>query len=245
MPSSRFKVESFTHTQSGHAGTILGDAGYFLDDDPRLFDNAFFGINNLEATSMDPQQRQLLEVVYECFESAGVSLEAASAANVGCYVGNFTNDFQLMAVRDVDEEHRYTATGSGLTILANRINHVLNLSGPSLVLDTACSSALYALHLACSALARDDCTAAIVAGANLIQSPETFIAVSQAGVISPSSTCHSFDASADGYARAEGVGVLYLKRLSDAIRDNDPIRSVIRGTAVNRYEHILCVLKLK
>ena len=104
----------------------------------------------------------------------------------------------------------------------------------SLVIDTACSSSLYCLHVACAALDAGDCTAAIVAGVNLIQSPEQQLATMRAGVLSPSSTCHTFDESADGYGRGESVGVLYLKRLSDAIRDEDPIRSVIRGTAVNR-----------
>ena len=104
----------------------------------------------------------------------------------------------------------------------------------SLVVDTACSSSLYCLHTACTALDMGDCEAAVVAGVNLIQSPEQHIATMKAGVLSPTSTCHTFDAAADGYGRGESVGALYLKRLSDAIRDGDAIRSVIRGTAVNR-----------
>ena len=103
----------------------------------------------------------------------------------------------------------------------------------SLVIDTACSSSLYCLHVACTALANYECDAAIVAGANLIQSAEQHIATMKAGVLSPTSTCHTFDASADGYGRGEGIGALYVKRLSDAIRDGDPIRSVIRGSAIN------------
>jgi len=122
----------------------------------------------------------------------------------------------------------------GTTIIGNRISHVFNLKGPSFTLDTACSSSLYTLHLACAALDAGECESALVAGANLILSPEIHLGAVKAGILSNTSTCHSFDSSADGYERAEGVGSLYLKRLSDAIRDGDPIRSVIRGTAINR-----------
>ena len=138
-----------------------------------------------------------------------------------------------MQTKSVDELHRYSVTGMGPTILGNRISHAFNLLGPSLVLDTACSSTLYCLHVACAALEAGECEAALVAGANLVQSPEQHMSIMKAGVLSPTSTCHTFDAAADGYGRADGVGALYLKRLSDAIRDGDPIRSVIRATAVN------------
>lgn len=184
---------------------------------------------------MDPQQRNLLEVTYECLENAGVTLQQASGANIGCYVGNFTIDFQFIQGKDMEYAHRYTATGMGTTILANRISHAFNLKGPSVVLDTACSSSLYSLHAACNGLKMRECDAAIVAGANLIQSPEQQFGTAKAGVLSSTSTCHTFEASADGYGRAEGIGALYVKRLTDAIRDNDPVYSVIMGTAVNRF----------
>lgn len=106
------------------------DGGYFLQEDIREFEPSFFGINNLEATYMDPQQRKLLEVVYECFENAGAPLEKVSGANVGCYVGAFTMDFQLMQASDPMHFHRYSATGMGTTLLANRISHAFNLLGP-------------------------------------------------------------------------------------------------------------------
>ncbi|KIA75504.1 reducing type I polyketide synthase [Aspergillus ustus] len=234
IPKSRFNVDSF-YNESGmdRPGSVVTKGGYFLDGDIREFENSFFGINNLEATHMDPQQRKLLEVVFECLENAGVPLEQASGSNTGCYVGNFTFDFMVMQTRDADYMGRYSATGLGTTILANRISHVFNLQGPSLVLDTACSSSLYCLHVACMALEAHECDAAIVAGANLIQSVEQHIATMKAGVLSATSACHTFDTSADGYGRADGIGALYVKRLSDAIRDGDPIRSVVRGSAVN------------
>jgi acyl transferase domain-containing protein len=227
-------VDGFYHPKGNdRPGSINMRGGYFLQEDVRAFENGFFGINNVEATYMDPQQRKLLEVVYECFESAGVPLEKISGSNTGCYVGNFTIDFPVMQSRDVDELHRYTAIGGGSTILSNRISHAFNLTGPSFVLDTACSSSLYCLHTACAALEAGECDGAVVAAANLIQSIEQHASITKVGVLSQSSTCHTFDVTADGYGRADGVGALYLKRLSDAIRDGDPIRSVIRGTAVN------------
>ncbi|KAI1636396.1 putative polyketide synthase [Biscogniauxia mediterranea] len=182
---------------------------------------------------MDPQQRKLLEIVFECFESAGVSLDQVSGSNTGVYVGNFTHDYLMMQTRDPDYLHRYHATGSGTALLANRISHVFNLHGPSVTLDTACSSSIYSLHVAVAALKAGECDSAIVAGVNLIMTPETQVMGRKAGVLSPTSTCHTFDTSADGYGRAEGVNAVYIKRLSSALRDGDEIYAVIRGTAVN------------
>ena len=131
VPSSRFNTESFYHPQGlERAGSMNTKGGYFLKDDVRSFENSFFSINNLEATSMDPQQRKLLEVVFECFESAGVPLEKVSGSNTGCYVGNFTIDYQVMQTRDPEYLGRYNATGMGTTILGNRISHAFNLLGP-------------------------------------------------------------------------------------------------------------------
>ena len=233
IPKSRFNIDAFHHSKPGRSGSLPMRGGYFLSEDVRLFENSFFGINNLEATYMDPQQRKLLEVCFEGLESAGVKLEDVAGANIGCYVGSFTIDFQTMQSKDIEDVHRYSATGAGTTILSNRISHVFDLRGPSVTLDTACSSSLYCLHFACRALAQGDCDAAIVAAANLIQTPEQHMSTASAGVLSNTSTCHTFAADADGYGRADGISALYMKRLSDAIRDNDPIRSIVRGTAIN------------
>ncbi|KAI9690135.1 MAG: Type I Iterative PKS [Bathelium mastoideum] len=233
LPPSRYNAKGFYDAKPDMSDSISAPSGYFLNTDSRLFDNNFFGINNLEAKYMDPQQRQLLEVVYESFENAGITLDKLSSANVGCYVANFLADYQLAQSKGPELFHRYSATGMGITLLSNRISHAFNLKGPSVTLDTACSASLYALHMACAALARRECDAAIVAGANLIHSPESNIAISKTGFTSPDGICHTFDEKASGYGRAEGVGALFLKRLDDAIKDGDPIRSVVRGTAVN------------
>lgn len=131
IPSSRFNVDAFYHPKGvDRPGSMHTTGGYFLQEDPRAFDPDFFGISPIEATYMDPQQRKLLELVFEAFESAGASLDEVSGSNVGCYVGNFTVDFQVMQTRDPEYLHRYSATGMGTTILANRISHTFNLKGP-------------------------------------------------------------------------------------------------------------------
>ncbi|KAJ5101225.1 polyketide synthase [Penicillium angulare] len=236
VPSSRFNNDAYMGGQDEPA-TSVGGGGYFLKDDIRQFDNQFFGINNRETADMDPQQRNLLEVVFECFESAGYSLSKLSGAQVGCYVATWALDYASLQTKDVECATRYSGTGSGTAILANRVAYAFNLKGPSCTIDTACSASTYALHHALSAVRNRDCDSAVVAGINLIQSPDLHVAVSRLGVLSSTSMCHTFDTSADGYGRAEGVNALYIKRLSDAIRDGDPIRSIIRGTAVNSNGH--------
>ncbi|OJZ89749.1 hypothetical protein ASPFODRAFT_183092 [Aspergillus luchuensis CBS 106.47] len=233
VPPSRYNAAAYYHPDADRPGSINSTGGYFIQEDIHAFENVFFGINNLEATSMDPQQRKLLEVTYEALENAGVPLEKVHGSNTGVYVGNFTNDYLNMQYKDPEYSSRYTATGTGLAVLANRITHCFDLRGPSHVVDTACSSSLYALHSACLALDVGDCDAAVVAAANLIQSPEQQMVAVKAGVLSPDAMCHTFDEKANGYARAEGVSAVYLKRLGDALSDGDPVRSVIRGTAVN------------
>ncbi|PWY81621.1 polyketide synthase [Aspergillus sclerotioniger CBS 115572] len=233
VPKDRYNTDAFYHPDVERPGSINSTGGYFIQEDIRAFDNAFFGINNPEARDMDPQQRKLLEVVYEAFENAGVPQEHLQGSQTGVFVGNFTNDHLIMQLKDPEYVSRYSATGLNTTILANRITHSFDLHGPSLTVDTACSASLYAFHLACLSLDAHDCTAAIVASANLIQSPEQQISITKAGTLSPDSVSHTFDESANGYGRAEAVSAVYLKRLGDAVRDKDPIRSIIRGTATN------------
>ncbi|KAI0895264.1 putative polyketide synthase [Annulohypoxylon nitens] len=233
VPAQRFNINGFYNKDDSRAGVMSADGGYFLNEDVRQFDNTFFGINNLEATYLDPHQRKLLEVAYECFESAGLSMEDVSGTNTGVYVSNFTVDYTNMHFQDPDYLHRYSSTGSNMAIIANRISHVFNLHGPSLSLNTACSSSLYCLHTAVRAISAGDCDDAIVAGANLIMSPEQHLETMKGGVLSGRSSCHTFDESADGYGRAEGVNAVYLKRLSSALRDGNKIWGVIRATAVN------------
>ncbi|KAI0539466.1 putative polyketide synthase [Xylaria digitata] len=199
VPKERFNIGGFYHPDgSRRAGTIDADGGYFLNEDIREFENDFFSINNLEAK---------YEVATECLENAGTPLEAISGTNTAVYTPNL---------------HRYHPTGTVTAIMANRISHFFNLHGPSFTLDTACSSSLVCLHTAVAALQNGECDGAIVAGASLINGIEQHMATVKGGVISPTSTCHTFDAAADGYGRAEAVSA-----------GPNPIRAVIRGTAIN------------
>ncbi|KLO99257.1 putative polyketide synthase [Fusarium fujikuroi] len=222
VPADRYNINGFYHPQRNRSGSTNVPGGYFINEDVRQFDNAFFDINNLEATYMDPQQRKILEVVYECLVSSGTSMEAVAGSNTGVYVANFTVDYQPLQLRDPDYLHRYVTTGSGATIMSNRISHVFNLHGPSLSVDTACSSSIYAFHQAIKAIKAGDCDNAIVASANLILSPEPHIAAAKSGVLSSTGMCLTFDESANGYGRAEGVNAIYIKRLSAAVKDGNP-----------------------
>ncbi|ORY63304.1 uncharacterized protein BCR38DRAFT_475285 [Pseudomassariella vexata] len=233
FPESRINGDAFYHPDGNRPGSFKTEGGCFIKSDVRQFDASFFGIHPKEVLTLDPAQRKFLEVVYEAVESAGVPLHKFSSSYTGTFVGNFNYDHQLMHYRDPENAMPYSVTGSGITILSNRINYIFNLKGPSMTLDTACSSSLYALHVACSAIQTGDCDSAIVGGTNLILTPECQIFSSVLGAVSPTSVCHTFDSRADGYARADGIGALYIKKLSLAVADGDPIRAVIRGTAFN------------
>ncbi|KAL4922406.1 hypothetical protein BDW62DRAFT_197082 [Aspergillus aurantiobrunneus] len=233
FPENRIKTDSFYHPTPGRPGSFYTEGGCFLKSDVRMFDYTFFGINSKEVMSMDPAQRKLLEVVYEAFESSGTSLSQLAGSTTGCFIGNFGYDHQLMNYRDPEYPEPYSVTGGGVTILSNRINYIFDLKGPSLTVDTACSGSMYALHLACSAIQAGDCTAAVVGGSNLVLTPDNQISSCSLGAVSKTSVCHTFDASADGYARADGIAALYVKKLSKAVEDGDPIRAVIRATSAN------------
>ena len=233
VPKSRFNIDAHLHPNNDRPGSISVAGGYFLDESLKDFDPGLFGITPIEAMWMDPSQRKMLEVVYEAFESAGVTLSQISGTRTACFVACFTADFQQMAFKEPAFRHSLGATGVDPGIISNRISHVFNLHGPSIVVNTACSSSVYALHNACNALRNNECSAAIVGGVNLVLTSDQHMNTAKLGVLSPTSTCHTFDASADGYGRADGVGAVYIKKLSDAIRDGDPIRGVVRSSAVN------------
>ncbi|KAI3390425.1 hypothetical protein diail_9721, partial [Diaporthe ilicicola] len=231
VPDSRFNIDAYLHPSNDRPGSFNVPGGYFLNDDPEAFDTGMFNISRVEALCMDPQQRKLLEVVFEAFESSGTTLETVASRRTGCFVGTFTQDFLHMATKEPDFRPLYTAVGVDVGMLANRISYLYDLRGPSLTVNTACSSTMYALHLACQALRSGDCDGAIVGGSQLILTADQQMNTARMGVLSPTNQCHTFDEAADGYGRAEGVGALYVRPLSLAIRDGDPIRAVIRSSA--------------
>ncbi|PYI09473.1 hypothetical protein BO78DRAFT_415749 [Aspergillus sclerotiicarbonarius CBS 121057] len=212
----RFSAQGFYHPNSDRPGTAVASSSFLLEEDPRLFDPSFFGITDVEAETMDASQRKLLEVTYEAFENAGETWDSMSGSRVGVFVGDISFDNYVSQTRDWDYSGKYSATGAFPNMLANRIHYVFNLKGPSLLINSACTSTMYALHLAIASMRNGDCDSAIVAGA-----------------LSPTSRSHTFDASADGYARGEGFAALYLKTASLATQDASPIRALIRSSAVN------------
>lgn len=233
VPASRFNIDALFHKNNDRPGSFGVMGGYFLDGDLADFDPALFGLTPIEAMWMDPQQRKLLEVVYEALESGGISMESIAGTRTAVFAASFTADWQQMGFKEPSFRHSLGATGVDPGIISNRISHVFNLNGPSIMCNTACSSSVYALHNACNALRNREAEGAIVGGVNLIITADQHMNTAKLGVMSPSSTCHTFDASADGYGRADAVGAVYLKRLSDAVRAGDPIRAVIRSSATN------------
>ncbi|KAJ2981691.1 hypothetical protein NUW58_g6624 [Xylaria curta] len=201
---------------------------------PALFDGQFFNLSRVECIAMDPQQRQILEVAYECLENAGIPIETLNGTNTGVIVGTNFIDYGAIQHRDPEETAESVTIGLATALLSNRVSHFLNVHGPSMTVDTACSAGLVSLDVACRYLDSFQADAMLVGGANLWLTPEHNEEVGMMHVTqSGSGKCKSFDASADGYVKAEGVNCFYLKRLDDAVRNGDPIRAIIRGTAVN------------
>ena len=170
-----------------HGATNVKNQGYLLAEDSRLFDPAFFGITPVEAEGTDPQQRVLLEAVYETFEAAGYSLDNMRDSRTSVHVGVMTGDYSDIQMRDTETVLQYCATGTGRSILSNRISYVFDLHGPSVTIDTACSSSLVAVHQAIQAMQAGDCDAAIVGGVNLIFDPSMYIIESKLHMLSPDS----------------------------------------------------------
>ncbi|OCK76857.1 ketoacyl-synt-domain-containing protein [Lepidopterella palustris CBS 459.81] len=229
----RFSAKGFYHPNNDRPGTAVASHGFLLDEDPLLFDPAFFGITDTETETLDAAQRKLLECTYEAFENAGDTWESVSGSRTGVFVGDICFDNYLAQTRDWEYSGKYSATGSFPNMLANRLHYIFNLKGPSLLINSACTSAMYALHLAITSMRNGDCDSAIVAGSNWIMDPNCHIAMGKLGALSATSRSHTFDASADGYARGEGFAALYLKTPSRAMKDASPIRGLVIGSAVN------------
>ncbi|KAI9774066.1 MAG: Type I Iterative PKS [Geoglossum simile] len=231
IPEDRYSIDGF-YSPTPRPGMVLMNHGYFLDHlDLQHMDAAFFSMSKAEVERLDPQQRLLLEVVWECLENAGET--GWRGKNIGCFIGSFGEDWLDLHAKDTQDFGMYRITGSGDFVLANRISYEYDLKGPSMTIRTGCSSSMLCLHLACQAIRSGDCTSAIVGGTNILTSPTMSVAMCEQGALSPDGSCKSFDASANGYARAEGINAIYVKKLSDALQHGDPIRAVIRSTSSN------------
>lgn len=238
VPSDRWDLEAYYSSDSNVPGKMYTRQGNFLDIGVDQFDAEFFGLSPREVVSMDPQQRLLLEVSWEALENAGQASGNLNGSQTGVFIGMTTNDYAQRAMfAEVGDIDIYTATGNALNVAAGRLSYTFGLHGPSMVIDTACSSSLVAVHLACQNLRAGECNMALAGGVNLILSPEVTIAMSKLRALSTDGRCKTFAATADGYGRGEGCGIIVLKRLSDAIVDNDNILAIIRGSAVNQDGH--------
>jgi acyl transferase domain-containing protein/pimeloyl-ACP methyl ester carboxylesterase len=235
VPADRFDTREYYDCDPAAAGKAHTRRGAFLDGIDQ-FDAGFFGVSPREAAQMDPQQRLFLEVSWEALEHAGQAAGGLAGTRTGVFMGVTGFDYsqsvlQQLPVRSLDA---YTLTGLASTFAPGRLAHWLGIQGPALSVDTACSSALVAVHLAMQSLRSGDCAMALAGGVNVLLSPEWFVILSKAGMLAPDGRCKTFDASADGYVRGEGCGVVVLKTLSAALADNDRILAVIRGSAVNQ-----------
>ncbi|WP_163662802.1 type I polyketide synthase [Mycobacterium shinjukuense] len=233
VPVDRWDAEAFYHPDPLTPGRMTTKWGGFIPDIAG-FDAEFFGITPREAAAMDPQQRMLLEVSWEALEHAGIPTDSLTGTRTGVMMGVYFNEYQSMLAASPDRVDAYTGTGNAHSITVGRISYLLGLRGPAVAVDTACSSSLVAVHLACQSLRLREVDLALAGGVSITLRPETQIAISAWGLLSPQGRCAAFDAAADGFVRGEGAGVVVLKRLTDAVRDGDRVLAVVRGSAVNQ-----------
>ncbi|TNE89803.1 MAG: SDR family NAD(P)-dependent oxidoreductase [Deltaproteobacteria bacterium] len=236
VPSDRWSID-LHHSSVGDArGKVKTRFGGFLHQDLFSFDPAPFGISPREAEHLDPQQRLLLECTLEAFEDAGLSGESLRGSDTGVFVGGFTLD-QLAQTRHPGNRQlvsQHTAVGATMTVLSSRLAYTWDLRGPTMTVDTACSASLVAVHLACQAIADGTCSRAIAGGANAMVNTSYSLIMSQGQFLSPDGRCKTFDASANGYGRGEGAGIVVLMPLADALRDGHHVHAVILGTGLNQ-----------
>ncbi|MEE6177835.1 SDR family NAD(P)-dependent oxidoreductase [Mycobacterium sp. 050134] len=235
VPADRWRTEDYYDPDPDAPGRMYTKHGGFLRESLWDFDPEFFGISAREASVMDPQQRLLLEVAWEALDDAGLAGRVAGRP-VGVYVGGFTNDSAMSRATQAARPYigTHTPTSSAFTLLSNRISFALDLLGPSMTIDTACSSSLVALHEATQAIARGECEMALVGGVNAMLQPETFVSMCKGRFLAKDGRSKSFDASADGYGRGEGAGMVLLRPLADATRNRDRVYAVVRGTGANQ-----------
>ena len=210
--------------------------GLGIIDDPDLFDAEFFGISPREAEDIDPQHRLMLEVCHETMESAGYAPGRLNGSRTGVFMGIASADYAHLGsiLGRAEDLTPWQGIGNAMSAAPCRISYLYNFKGPALALDTACSSALTALHYACQSLRQGECDAALTGGVHLVLNPAISIVFAKARMLSEDGHCKTFDAAADGYVRSEGCGVVMLKRLSDAVADGDNILALVKGTALNQ-----------
>lgn len=236
VPPTRWSLDTYYDPDPALNGKMYVREGGFLRESPFDFDAGFFRINHHEAVRLDPQQRLILEVAWEALEDAGLPLERLARSNTGVYVGVFCLDNKLIHFSEKNHAslNTHTAAAATMAIVANRVSYAFNLCGPSVAMDTACSSSLVAFHVACQALRARECDHVLVGGVNVMLKPEYTISMCKGKYLAPDGRCKAFDASANGYGRGEGAGMIVIKRLEQALFDKDRIYATIRGTGANQ-----------
>ncbi len=237
IPKQRWDINAFYDPDPQAPGKMyVRVSGFLKNMNIENFDAWFFGISPIEAEYMDPQQRLLLEMTWEAFLNAGINPRSLKGSPTGVFIGLSLNDyFDLLKKYHAGEGiNPYWATGNTSSISAGRISYIFGLQGPCLTVDTACSSSLVAINAAWKSLQTGESNLAVVGGINVMLNPDITIYFCKGHMLAKDGHCKTFDARADGYIRGEGGGVMILKRLSDAIRDQDPILAVIRASEVNQ-----------
>ncbi len=232
IPSQRWKVEKYYSATPEQPNKSISKWGGLIEGVDQ-FDAQFFGISPRETTSLDPQQRMMLELSWSCIEDAGYSPFQLSGSNVGVFIGACNYDSILLMNKSEEDIEGHNGTGTWTCMIPNRISSYFNFHGPSIPIDTACSSSLVAIHYAINSLKESECEMALVGGISVLFTSTTYIQMSQLGMLSPTGQCQTFDSDADGYVRGEGAGVILLKSLEKAIGDGDHIYGVIKGSAIN------------
>lgn len=232
VQADRWAQETFSHPKKNHPGTSYTFAAGSIGD-VSGFDAHFFGISPREAALMDPQQRLLLEMSWEALENGGICPSSLRGSRCGVFIGIASADYSYRLADDLDVIDATVATGNTASIAANRISYVLDLCGPSMAIDTACSSALVAFHQACSSILSGESDQALAGGISLHLHPYGFLTFSKASMLSPRGRSSVFDAAADGYVRSEGGGIFFLKEYEQALADGDPILAVVAASAIN------------
>ncbi len=232
IPKERWDYKAFWGDPQSEINKSISKWGGFIAD-VDAFDAEFFNLSPREAEVMDPQQRIMLELTWDCLEDAGICSSQVSGEKVGVYIGVFNFDYKELQERKFRKIETYHSTGTASPVIANRISYYLNLKGPSIALDTACSGSLSAIHTAVQSLHSGECSMALAGGVSILLTPTRYISFSKTGMLSPTGSCKTFDESADGYVRGEGAGMILLKPLDQAIADGDSIYGILKGSAVN------------